>query len=250
MYHLPTRFQSFPHQFLSTLQLAARAYTKTAVYLLGLFIVYLGLPLLEHMMHFEISAGHSVAHSMLMMLGVLMMFLVTILPVSMLIKVQDQFALDPKIVSSPFNILKQVSRHWLGLVLLCVYAALGVSLGLMLFVLPGVYLVIAFGFSLPGIILEDQAAFTSLKKSYLLVKGRWWLVFGRFAMLMFMSTLLVLIFHNLFFSLGVGFGARFVLTALLKALITPFITAFYLILFYNLKLEKIKEMSQKTELTE
>jgi hypothetical protein len=50
--------------------------------------------------------------------------------------------------------------------------------GFLLLVLPGIYFFIAFSLSTPALILENQSVTQALRRSWDLVKGSWWRIFG------------------------------------------------------------------------
>jgi hypothetical protein len=70
-----------------------------------------------------------------------------------------------------------LGRIWpliLGVILLIV----GIMLGLILLIIPGIYLSFIWNFTIYAITLEECSAIEGLKYSQSLVKGRWWPVFG------------------------------------------------------------------------
>ncbi|MCE9585831.1 hypothetical protein K8R04_00755 [Candidatus Uhrbacteria bacterium] len=94
--------------------------------------------------------------------------------------------------------------------------SLAVAGGIIAFVLPGIWMSIAFSFA-PIILLENGLRGTeALAASHELVKGRWWQVFGRILAsgfmtgLLMMLTMLVLV---MVIGLFVGFDKSFALAA-------------------------------------
>lgn len=63
----------------------------------------------------------------------------------------------------------------LGLSILYV---LGVVLGLLALVLPGIWLAVAWAISYPALLVEEQGVPGALKRSFWLVRRRWWPTFG------------------------------------------------------------------------
>lgn len=62
---------------------------------------------------------------------------------------------------------------------LTLLTALGVTAGLALFALPGIYLAVTWSVALPVLALEGRAPTGALGRSAELVRGRWWATFGR-----------------------------------------------------------------------
>ena len=60
-----------------------------------------------------------------------------------------------------------------------VFYTLAVALGMVLLIIPGIWLAIRFAFAPWLIIVEEQAPYAAMRRSAELVKGFWWAVFGR-----------------------------------------------------------------------
>ncbi len=80
---------------------------------------------------------------------------------------------------------KLLSLIWIGLLMGFI-----IMTGVLLFVVPGIFLSIAFIFAVLFLVNEDARGLTALTKSYNLVAGRWWAVFLRY---MLVYVLLVVI---------------------------------------------------------
>ena len=65
-----------------------------------------------------------------------------------------------------------------ALLWLAVLYGLGVVLGTLLFILPGVWLYIAWALAMPALLVEGMRGRSALGRSFGLVKGRWWRTFG------------------------------------------------------------------------
>lgn len=94
--------------------------------------------------------------------------------------------------------------------------SLAVTGGLIVFVLPGIWMSVAFAFA-PIVLLDSGLRGTeSLGASHQLVKGRWWSVFGRILASGFMTGLLMMLTMLVFvmvIGLFVGFDKAFALAA-------------------------------------
>jgi hypothetical protein len=64
------------------------------------------------------------------------------------------------------------------LLLVVVIYSLGVALGLALFIVPGIYLLVRWGFVIQATVIDGKRGVDSLRRSSELVEGSWWRVFG------------------------------------------------------------------------
>lgn len=72
----------------------------------------------------------------------------------------------------------KTTRHLPALIVGGVIAALGVGIGLVLLIVPGLYLLTRWSLIVPVIVLEDRRAGESFSRSAELVRGHGWEVFG------------------------------------------------------------------------
>lgn len=123
----------------------------------------------------------------------------------------------------------------------------GIALGMLLLVLPGIYLSIALMFAYPALLLEDAPVLAALRRSLELVRGNWWrtsmiLVVAFFAIIVFyaVGSIFGLILLQLTGGGDVGsvFLVTSVIAALIGALFTPFMSALWLVQFAELKLRR------------
>lgn len=81
-----------------------------------------------------------------------------------------------------------VSLAWIGALM-----ALILIPAFILFIIPGIWLAVAFSMAMPIYLNEGKGGWEALKTSYNIVKGRWWATFIRFLV------------PNLVYGIGVGF---------------------------------------------
>ncbi|MDP1847700.1 MAG: glycerophosphoryl diester phosphodiesterase membrane domain-containing protein [Solirubrobacteraceae bacterium] len=74
--------------------------------------------------------------------------------------------------------LSYALKHAPSLLLLTLLYVLGVLLGTLLFILPGIWLYVAWAFALPALLVEGVRGRGALGRSFTLVKGRWWRTLG------------------------------------------------------------------------
>jgi hypothetical protein len=69
----------------------------------------------------------------------------------------------------------------------------GVTLGLIVLIIPGIFLAVAWALCFPAALVEGRRGVGALRRSYQLVKGRWWPVFGA----LLVGIILVAIISNI-----------------------------------------------------
>lgn len=139
----------------------------------------------------------------------------------------------------------------LGLTLV---TAIGSFLGLLLCIAPGVWLYAAWGVAPAALIVEEIGPLRSLRRSFNLVKGNWWRVFG----LLFLSLLLVSVITSIVtapLQIGMTFGAGFsgspeaafsgsflalntIVSGIATAITLPFTAAVVVAIYYDLRVRK------------
>jgi hypothetical protein len=58
------------------------------------------------------------------------------------------------------------------------FAFAGAALGFLAFILPGIWLAISWEFTAQAVVVEGRRGTDALRRSFTLVRGRWWRVFG------------------------------------------------------------------------
>lgn len=112
-----------------------------------------------------------------------------------------------------------------------------VMIGFVLFVIPGIYLSVAFGFYVFTFALEGARGFESANRSKELVRGFWWAVFGRWLVFGVLAMLVVAIFGGLV-SLTESQILISVFSLIITVIITPYAMAYSYLMYKSLK--KIK----------
>jgi hypothetical protein len=120
-------------------------------------------------------------------------------------------------------------------------------LGLVLFVVPGVYLYVAFAVAVPVLLTEGVKGTKALGRSRRLVKGRWWGTFG----VVVLGAILVGIVEGALVGLTAAvttldtsdptlgsFLANTTATVLASVLATPLSAAFATVLYFDLRVRK------------
>jgi hypothetical protein len=119
--------------------------------------------------------------------------------------------------------------------MLLLYVA--VSVGILLFIIPGIFLGILFLFSLLFILFNDAGWLSAIKKSCQLVWGNWWRTFAVFIV----PAVIIAVIQNLIvFMFGVHYiWLNIFVVALVISLIKPYLDAVLLVQFNDLKLRQV-----------
>lgn len=133
------------------------------------------------------------------------------------------------------------SLLWVGLLVL-----LGVGLGTVACIVPGVWLFVAWSIAVPVLLVEDTAGVAALQRSFGLVRGRWWPTFT----VLFLGNLLLTVVQSVFSIPLLGLllvddsnPAVFVVAStitgtLATVLTTPFLVAMVLVIYVELRVRK------------
>jgi hypothetical protein len=138
-------------------------------------------------------------------------------------------------------------RRLLPLLAMTIVYTIGQLLGFVALIVTGIWLYGMWSVRVPALVIERTGPFRSLRRSYQLVKGRWWPVAG----VLIVSTLMVLVTGGL---IGAALGAIAlssgnpsvllavtitVLAAIVSGvLVQPFSAAVVTVLYYDLRIRK------------
>ena len=109
------------------------------------------------------------------------------------------------------------------------------TLSFIFFIIPGLIVGIYLVFSLYVLIIEEGRGMNALKRSWALVKGNWWKVFGRVFLLNMIFGIIFIILSSINDSLGTIF----------QYLLMPFNVMFMYLIYLELK--KSKEIQVQTQ---
>ena len=142
--------------------------------------------------------------------------------------------------------LRFATRHIPSLLLLTLLYVIGVGLGAVLFLVPGIWLYVAWAFALPVLLVEGARGRTALARSFELVRGRWWKTFGTLVVGFVLAAIISTLMQGIFL-IGMVVGddndtAVLVLSALAGivglAISTPFQAALLTVLYFDLRVRK------------
>jgi hypothetical protein len=151
-------------------------------------------------------------------------------------------AVSARYLGKPMTIAEAYESLGTGTVLTLVgvsfLGALLVIIGLIIFIIPGIYIGVRFTVSAQAAVLERQSVTNSLRRSWNLVEGNWWRVFGIVlvvAILVFLLETLVgrLVGAVVGAALGTGLS-----TVVVGIVIQPIQSIALTLLYYDLRIRK------------
>jgi len=114
-----------------------------------------------------------------------------------------------------------------------ILAGIGITIGLFLLIIPGLFLITIWCLIVPAIVLEGASPFDSFSRSWQLVKGSFWNVFGLLVMVFLIlfaaDIVLALIFSPLPHFLG-----HFLSSVVGGTLVAPFIAVVTTLMYFRL----------------
>jgi hypothetical protein len=124
-------------------------------------------------------------------------------------------------------------RMW-SILLVGVLFALAVFGGLILFVVPGVIFAVRFSVSVPALVVEGRRGTEALSRSWNLVRGYSWPVFGAFLV----AFLLTSIVNSVLTSTSANWFVQGVLASIGSIVTTPFVGLVIGLIYFDLRVRK------------
>jgi hypothetical protein len=139
------------------------------------------------------------------------------------------------------------AHRLMSLLWLAVIATVLVVIGFILIILPGIWVLVSLSVAVPALLLEGLGGWAAVRRSFGLVRGRWWATFGRLfsVLLMYIVALIVIgviagvierAFNITNVTLFVTVSAIF--QALIVILVTPFVAAAITVVYIDLRVRK------------
>lgn len=141
-----------------------------------------------------------------------------------------------------FALARIGSLLWIG-----VEAMVVVSIGVVLFVLPGIWLGVAFSVAVPVLLLEGTRGRRALGRSKGLVSGRWWPTLVTLAAAVLLQVVVGAMVAGIVGGVAGGLSggsgvaavlARLVTTTLVGVAVTPFRAAVVTVIYFDLRVRK------------
>ncbi|CAA9502439.1 MAG: hypothetical protein AVDCRST_MAG67-2043, partial [uncultured Solirubrobacteraceae bacterium] len=142
--------------------------------------------------------------------------------------------------------LKYALRLTPSLLLLTLLYALGLMLGFVLLILPGIWLFVAWAFATPALLVEGRRGRKALGRSFGLVKGRWWRTFGVLIIGFILATIVATVVQAVFLVgifVGEGNDALVLVLSAIAGIVglavsTPFQAALLTVVYFDLRVRK------------
>ena len=168
--------------------------------------------------------------------GVLLGDLVTLIAVYLLeaalVKaVQD--VRDGRVDLSVGQTFSAAAPFWGPVAIASILAGIGIAVGLVLIIIPGLFLITIWCLIVPVIVLEGVGTFDSFGRSYQLVRGNFWNVFGTLIVVFLILFVLDLVVGLIFLALPIWLGA-FLADVIVGTLVAPFIAVVVTLMYFRL----------------
>jgi len=140
---------------------------------------------------------------------------------------------DGKRDASPGQLLRAVTPVLGQLILVGIVAGIGIVVGFILIIVPGLILITIWSVAAPVVVLEHPGVFAALRRSRELVRGSGWQVFGVILVLYIVVALLALIIEGAAESAGSGIGI--VVRVIIGVLTAPLSALAASVLYFELR---------------
>lgn len=151
-------------------------------------------------------------------------------------------AVSARYLGRPMTIAEAYESLGTGTILTLVgvafLGALLVLVGLIVFIIPGIYIAVRFVVAAQAAVLERQSVTDSLRRSWHLVEGNWWRVFGIVLVVAILVSVLELLVGRL---VGAAVGAALgtgLSTVVVGIVIQPIQSIALTLLYYDLRIRK------------
>jgi hypothetical protein len=132
-----------------------------------------------------------------------------------------------------------------SLVWLSILMGLGLTLGFALCLAPGIWLAVAWSLAFVALVAEDLSGTRALRRSYNLVRGRWWATFGVLLIAFVLNAVVDQIVSIPFAIVSfvsedsvIGFTVGALANILSDVITTPFVAAVFVLVYFDLRVRK------------
>jgi hypothetical protein len=132
------------------------------------------------------------------------------------------------------DVIKAAIPHITGLLAVGIVAALGIAVGFLALIVPGLWLMTIWAVAAPVVVLEGQGVFASLGRSRELVRGHGWTVFGLILVTGVLSFVAATLLQAVFAFLG-DFGETFVGGTIAYGVVAPFTAIVVTVAYFRLR---------------
>jgi hypothetical protein len=137
-------------------------------------------------------------------------------------------------------------KHLPSLLWLALLYTLGLVLGFLLLILPGIWLYVCWAFAMPALLIEGRRGRAALGRSFQLVRGRWWRTFGIVVVGFILAGVVSSLVQGVFLAgilVGSDNDALVLLFSALAGVVgltisTPFQAALLTVVYFDLRVRK------------
>lgn len=146
--------------------------------------------------------------------------------------------------TKPVEAFRMVMRRVFPLLGLLILMVLGMIAGFLALVIPGIFLAIAWQLALPAFWEESLRPLECLGRSYRLVKGRWWTLFGISVVIWIILMVFSLFGLTVFFSSWIGDSVMLyvivnaAMTAISSIVLVPMFPAIITVFYFDSRVRK------------
>ncbi len=127
-----------------------------------------------------------------------------------------------------------LARFW-SIVLVGVLAALAIAVGFLLLIVPGFIVLTFLSCAIPALVIEDKRGREALRRSWNLVRGYGWHVFGT----IIVATLINGLFSSLLTApFGDNYAARSIVAAIASVITMPFVALVGVFIYLDMRVRK------------
>jgi hypothetical protein len=127
-----------------------------------------------------------------------------------------------------------LARFW-SIVLVGVLAALAIAVGFLLLIVPGFIVLTFLSCAIPALVIEDTRGREALRRSWNLVRGYGWHVFGT----IIVAALINGLFSNLLTApFGDNYAARSIVSAIASVITMPFVALVGVFIYLDMRVRK------------
>lgn len=135
--------------------------------------------------------------------------------------------------ASPGQLLRAVTPVFGQLILVGIVAAIGIVIGFVLIIVPGLILITIWSVAAPVVVLENPGVFAALRRSRELVRGNGWQVFGVILVLYIVVGAVSIIIEGA--AESAGSGAGIVVRVIVGVLTAPLSALAASVLYFELR---------------
>jgi hypothetical protein len=135
--------------------------------------------------------------------------------------------------ASPGQLLQAVTPVLGQLILVGIVAGIGIVIGFVLIIVPGLILITIWSVAAPVVVLEQPGVFAALRRSRELVRGNGWQVFGVIVVVYIMVAVVSFIIEGIAESAGSGVGI--VVRVIIGVLTAPLAALAASVLYFELR---------------